>query len=271
MKLYIHLFLGMLIIIIISCQSKSTVNTTFTLPKVINTSISDSVKAIPFTEHFVSEVYPQYIGKFKFSDMIDINRKKQDTLFNKDYISEYDLYKLKDSFDVNGFEIIPDYNTSIPYPTYFVQNEYYPVYFVNSTSSEKLFLGKDGYCLGIQEAFEADEGRAAHWGKWNPIEYRGYDFCGNGRWGVIVHPNEFVVVLMKKYTGTYKTKLRVRFQMNQSIFVSKSFDGCINRDQFSIRDSSYLQNTLRDTDGQAAHWLLYGAFPRKETWAVKSF
>jgi len=148
----------------------------------------------------------------------------------------------------------------------FALNEYYPVFFVNSTPSDKLFLGKDRYVFGIQEAFDTCD-----FGSWLPIEGRGFDFCGNGYWKLVVHPEEFVIVLMRKYKGGFETGVRVRFQLGESLYVSKPYKGVINEKQFLVEDSSYFDDRLKETDGRAANWLFYGAVPKEEEWVVKTF
>jgi len=143
---------------------------------------------------------------------------------------------------------------------------YYPVYFVNSNNSDKIFFIKDKYAFGIQEALEKKK-----FGNWLPIESRGFDFCGNGYSGLIVHPQEFVVILMKKYDGDLETAMRARFQVGENIIVSKPFKGRINKNQFKIKDSSYIQGRLQKTNGKAASWLFYNAVPKEEEWVVKTF
>ena len=85
---------------------------------------------------------------------------------------------------------------------------------------------------------------------------------------MIVAPYEFVLVLMRKYEGDTETGLRVRFEIGESIYVSKAFLGKVNAKQFQIEDSSYLEKRLQETDGKAAAWLFYGAVPRENEWVV---
>jgi hypothetical protein len=257
---------------LISCQSNSDKCelAEFEVPQIINTQFNDSTKSIPYQAEFITEVFPSFVGKFKFQKEIDINPENRDTTIYKDFIEEYSRRRLTDSIDINGLELIVDYDNSVKYNRYYQYDsslhDHYPVYFVNSTKTDKVFYGKDSYVFGIQEA--VDKGK---YGEWRPIEGRGFDFCGNGHWGLIVHPNEFVLVLMRKYEGDYETKMRVRFEVGDNIFVSRPFNGRINESQFSIRDSSYLEQRLQETDGKAATWLFYGAVPKEEEWAVKTF
>lgn len=245
-----------------NCESEE-----FKSPEIINTQFNESIKSIPYQAEFVSEVFPSFIGKFKFQEEIDINPEKRDTSFDKDFV--YAPREQTDSLDVNGLELIVDYDISVKYNRYYGLDSslynHYPVYFVNSTKSDKVFYGKDSYVFGIQEALDEKK-----FGKWRPIEGRGFDFCGNGRWGLIVHPQEFILILMRKYEGDYNTDMRVRFEVAENIFVSRSFKGIMNKSQFSIQDGSYFEQKLQETDGRAATWLFYGAVPNEKEWAVKT-
>ena len=267
-NLILPLFIGTLI----SCQSNSNKSEwiEFNAPQIINTQFPDSIKSIPYQAKFVSDVFPLFIGKFKFNEKIDINPEKKDKTIYKDFIEGYSQMRVNDSLDINGFELIVDYDNSVKYNMYYQFDstlyDYFPVYFVNSTKTNKVFYGKDDYVFGIQEAVEKNK-----YSEWRPIEGRGFDFCGNGRWGLIVHPQEFILVLMRKYEGDYETEMRVRFEVGENIFVSRPFKGKINHMQFSLKDSSYFERRLQETNGKAATWLFYGAIPKEEEWAVKTF
>jgi hypothetical protein len=256
----------------ISCQSNSDKSelAEFKTPQITNTQFNDSTKSTPYQAEFVTEVFPSFVGKFKFQEEVDINPEKRDTTIYKDFIYDFSQIRLDDSLDIIGFELIVDYDNPVKYNRYYQYDstlyDHYPVYFVNSTKNDKVFYGKDSYIFGIQEAVDKEKYR-----EWRPIEGRGFDFCGNGRWGLIVHPQEFILVLMRKYKGDYETEMRVRFEVGENIFVSRPFKGRINESQFSIQDSSYLKRRLQETDGKAASWLFYGAIPKEEEWAVKTF
>lgn len=253
------------------CGTKNPENSTvsFNPPEIINSQINDTVKTNLFTAKTISEVFPTVVGKYKFQKTIDINPQNRDTTSYKDFLTGNYRFEIMDSLDVNGLELIVDYENTVRYNRYYEFDPsfsaYYPVYFVNSTKTDKVFFGKDSYVFGIQEAIDKDE-----FGNWKPIETRGFDFCGNGRWGLIVHPQEFVLVLMRKYEGNYKTKLRSRFKIGDNILISRPYIGNINENQFAVKDSSYLQRKLKETDGKAATWLFYGAVPNEELWAGKA-
>ena len=259
--------------ILIRCQliDKKGEFDVFKTPSITNSQFDDSIKSKAYQANHISEVFPTFIGKFKFQDEIDITPKNYDTIneenpIYEDYIYDYSPFGQYDTIDVNGLELLVDYETTVKYNRYFefesTLYHYFPVYFINSTNTDKAFYGKDGYVFGIQEAKDG--------GEWRPIEGRGFDFCGNGRWGLIVHPREFILILMRKYEGDYETKMRVRFEVNENIFVSSPFIGKINKNQFSIQDSSYLERRLQETGGKASSWLFYGAIPKGEDWVLKA-
>lgn len=240
----------------------------FEFPEIVNSQFADTIPSELFESNHVSEVFPTFAGKYKFGERIDISPEKRDTSLYREYIEQYPRIDIEDTLDITGFEIVIDYQTTIKYNKYRQDStlyDHYPVYFINSTNTDKVFPGKDSYVTGIQEALDTEK-----WGEWRPIEARGYDFCGNGRWGLIVHPKEFVLVLMRKYKGDFETKLRVRFQLGENRYVSKPFNGVVNPNQFSIQDSSYLKQELNETSGHAADWLFYGASPDKKEWAEKN-
>lgn len=248
-------------------SSKELNSSIFSPPVLINTLECDTVKNIKLEAHFLCEVFPTVIGKFKNRDTIDVNPMMRDTNMYKDFIWDFSRLNIDDSLDVNGFEIFVDYKTTIYYNSFFEWSKsllsHYPIYFINSSKSDKVFFGKDSHAFGIQESQDSN-----YFPNWLPIEAKGYDFCGNGRWGIIVHPNEYIVVLMQKYKGDFDTQLRVRFQNGESIYVSKPFRGSINYEQFTIKDSSFVQRQLEETNGLAGFSLFYGAVPKRDDWAV---
>lgn len=176
----------------------------FQCPVIVNNSNGGAVIKGEFESNEIAAVYPLRFGKYKFTDTIYYSNCTSEVPVT-DLREEGEIYRAMDTFDTNGFELIVDYEQTFYLPArHHFQDTlvypYYPVYFVNSGPNDKLLLGKDSHVFGIQEAenkFNSD--------RWQPIEYRGYDFCGNGVWGVIVHPGEFYMVLMKKYKGEIKT------------------------------------------------------------------
>jgi hypothetical protein len=254
-----------LVISVIGCKSvkdEEVILQEFQIPKIINT-IEDSTKQKEiFEAHYIEEVYPQYAGKYKFSSEIDIFQDRRNSPMRNDYTFDnlrrlIEIDSLK-HLDVNGFELIVDYETEI-YKELRYKNKgkiycYYPIYFVNSTSTEKVFFGKDDYIYGIQEAQDTSNSD-----KWKPIEARGWDMCGNGTWGLIVRPKEFIVVLMTKYKGNELTKIRTRFRIGATTYVSKPFFGSINSNQFKLSDSTQIGYNVKRNYIQTLENSFYGA------------
>ncbi len=253
-----------------ACRQKEIkTEKTFHCPVIVSDAIPASVRNAAFESDEIVDVYPKFMGKYKFCDRLYLD-SAIGIFSNDEKIREYDFIGIFDSIDVNGFELFTDYETTVYLPSRWIEDSvaypYYPVYFVNSTATDKMVLGKDSHLFGIQEAVNR-----FNYNQWQPIEYRGFDFCGNGTWGMVVHPGEFVLILMQKYAGEVKTAMRTRFRIGETTYVSKPFLGFVNPEQFSIKDSSYLQIRLQETNGNAANWLLYGAIPDEEEWAVKTF
>ena len=240
----------------------------FRLPVLINSELQqrDSIKKYVYEYKYLTTVYPTFIGKFRFNDSIDINPKAKDTFLYNDNVRHVNDIK---EINRSGLELFVDYETTIFYnwfgPESLTYFSYYPVYLVNSTQSDKILFGKDSHVFGIQEAQDKE-----NYNSWKPIEAKGYDFCGNGYWNIIIRPNEFGLVLMPKYKGNYKTKLRARIKNGDNIIVSNAYEGIINKSQFKVRDSSYLQKKLNQSNGLDAFSIFYGAVPYKEDWVVLS-
>lgn len=246
-----------LLTIILSCNrtdKTQRASSIFTKPRIIQ----------PYTEgiigyiyiDYVSECYPRFAGKHKFTDTLFIPEKRYlDTTYHNDFIDPRVIWD-EDSIRADGFELIPDYSSNV-YRNDF-ENEYanyfYPVYIVNQTPTVKSFIGKDSRVFGLQEALDTN-------GYWRPIEGQGFDFCGNGYWRLKVHPQEFITVLFPKYSGNYKTKIRVRIENGENIYVSQPYDGTINEKQLYLKKESYLYNDLIENKSSAIQNLFYGATP----------
>ena len=250
----------LLMILCLSCEpAKDRQISLFTFPKITDSRDIDYAERVTLSPDQLESVFPPFLGKFKFGENIDLNRARRPISYQDDIISEY-IIEDDDSLHVNGLELYVDYETEVYFNREYAYDsvlwEHYPVYFVNSTATDKIFIAKDGYVFGIQEAAKQKDS----W-DWRAIECSGFDFCGNGGWGLIIHPGEYTAMLMRKYKGTLKTDLRVRFQMGNSTFVSKKFTGTINPNQFKVREPSYPHLVMMDGQREVPDWLFYGAKP----------
>jgi hypothetical protein len=249
-----------ILLFIAGCATKQNQNRLdndrFKLPLVIQKEKTDTVKA--FSVDAMMGIYPPLIGKFKFGDTINFSKLIQQQMTEKDYLWEVQNAYESDSLSSDGLQIIPDYNTSIAYSRFESTNQlYFPVYVVNETYEPRIFFGKDSHGFAVQEAIDTSD-----YSLWHPIEATGYDFCGNGRFRKKINPKEFLVFLMPKYFGSDTTSLRIRFQIGESVFISKTFIGTINPKQFDIDKKDWIYDRLKESKGDAASFIFYGGRPK---------
>jgi len=107
----------------------------------------------------------------------------------------------------------------------------YPVYIWNSTRQITSIPVNGTMTEMIQEARDEK-------GVWKPIEYRIGDPGGimidADPWQYILQPDYYVITSVYKYTGDFKTDLRIKFKRGDKIFYSQSFSGRINKKQFEL-------------------------------------
>lgn len=239
-------------------QNAAMVNRDFQLPIVIQTPTKDTIEFKNI--EFLDESSFIFYGKFKFSDTLYIDEHpKLETNYEKDFLSNYSRPGIDDPLTTDGFQIFTDYKTTIYNKRkYLSKGEYYfPVYIVNETSRTKVFTGKDNYVLGLQEAVDSSQ-----YYKWRPIECRGFDFCGNGYFGLKIHPGEFVMFLAPKYNGKEKNLMRIRLKIGESIYLSKSFFGTFNHKQFDLNKGSWAYYRLLEDKASTIQWMFFGATPK---------
>jgi hypothetical protein len=139
----------------------------------------------------------------------------------------------KIEFDKQRMEFLNDSSNFIPY---------YPVYFVN-TSDSCISLTYQ-YMLGLLAIQEAQDSS----GTWKPIEYWYRDRCGTTYSQVDLKSQNFIFSRIKKYSGSFRTSLRIKIQVKDRYYYSKPFRGSINYSQFEIpseiSDSEMLELML---------------------------
>jgi hypothetical protein len=230
----------------------------FHIPVIVQKQSPDSIKYRK--ADCISEAYFRFSGKYKFTDTLrfDDNDRFRDIA---DIIPEYSFTKKNDSLSTDGFQVFPDYKSSVYYKEKYADNAetfcYFPVYVVNETSKTKVFIAKDRHVFAIQEAVDKTD-----WEKWYPIEAEGPDFCGNGYFGVKVHPGEFIVFLVPKYQGEEKNRMRIRLQVGEGLYISKPYEGTFSAKQFNIPKESYLYKRLKDPKNDFRYWRFYQAIPK---------
>lgn len=233
----------------------------FRLPIVLQENEFDTLKYFEAGE--LSANTFRYYGKFKFTDSIQFSAFSRNTEnYVDDYVKAYDVPKENDSLRSDGFQIIVDYKTTLFFYSFNhgVGYSYFPVYVINETSQSKRFIGKDRKAFGIQEAVDTTGGYSS---AWYPIEIRPYDFCGNGFFGLIVHPNEFIMLLIPKYKGNTTGLMRLRLSIDDNVYVSAPYTGSFNDTQFIVKKNSWVDYTIQDLTESYIQTFFYGATPKK--------
>lgn len=124
------------------CTNKES-SSNFQIPKIVNTQLLSTTKKITLAPDSLVDVFPPFIGKSKFGDIVDLSRENRDTSYQKDYLPEYRLSD-DDSLHVNRLELLVDYKTEVYYNRFFEYDStlfrHYPVYFINSSNTNKVFV-----------------------------------------------------------------------------------------------------------------------------------
>ena len=104
--------------------------------------------------------------------------------------------------------------------------EYFTAYLINSTDSVFQMERQDGSLIMIQEAKNEK-------GEWIPIEHWQHSWCGNSYMNpLVLNPGKQVLVPIKKYSGSFKTELRLKLKVGDKIVYSQAFKGSIDKGQF---------------------------------------
>lgn len=243
----------MLAVVTACSQEEAVIPVVFKKPIVMQMPFEDSAHFRSY--HFMNGSDPEFIGKSSFSDTLTVTVEGLLRCDEKDLVF-LEFIGATDTTRTDGLELFPDYDATI------VRNYYeessanynYPVYFVNQTPGIKVILAKNGHLFGIQEALDK-------YGVWRPIEFKRHEFCGNGRYGVKLYPNEYALLAFPKYQGNFKTKLRVRIKNGDNIYVSQPYDGTINERQFYLEKDEYLRKELLKHKARIIESNFYGAWP----------
>ena len=112
---------------------------------------------------------------------------------------------------------------------------YFIARLINNSNSTVKARRQDGSLIMIQEALNEN-------GEWQPIEYWVHSGCGNSYFHpLILKPGQYSIIPIKKYTGNFKTKIRLKLQIITTStntqnrvknIYSKPFNGSIFKNQF---------------------------------------
>jgi len=104
---------------------------------------------------------------------------------------------------------------------------------VNTTNEQVAFSASDSLLYIVQEALDQN-------GEWKTIELMRRSSCGNSNHNVFLGANEYWEFAAARYTGEFKTRLRLRLvkqksKTEQPPIYSNEFEGSINQKQFAVR------------------------------------
>lgn len=267
-KYYLHVLFYCLLVCICSCRRKSAnpdilpsteALPPFSFPCIIQSPPEDSV--ILYRTTRLEPTLLVFGGKFKEGDTIRLDNKGERMNGGIPWDSAIgDLQPFyHDSSLTNQLRIIADTSTSVYYSGWDLGDKlhwYMPVYVVNQSKREKVFIVKDNHAHGIVEAQDKSESN-----RWYPIGGVPQEYCAVGYMGVRLHPGEFVVLYTLKFGGSDTTALRLGILNGNSLLLSSAFLGSINPGQFVLgRDSTYW---LGNTSTEASRYKhFFGAKPK---------
>jgi hypothetical protein len=257
------------IILFISCKKDNVADQSFNFPKVIDTlgtatlyyspnSIENPTNFINKVDKFRSvvdlrdtiEPYKYFIDDHFLSDTTNKKVTKRDGLkILVDTTSEITIRRID-----SDFELFKNYLWSeskskkqkyIDSISYFAVENFLSknpkllkglsVYITNPSLKTIRVEVQDWRLMIIQEAIDKS-------GKWKPIEYWEYAGCGNSYGGIALKPNHFIMTKVIKYSGNFKTKLRLKFLNDSIVYYSTPFLGYINLSQF---DTTSVEHKLK--------------------------
>jgi len=242
------------LILICSCSNtdKNAItnsNKKFNIPMVIQDKIESP--SYLFNADSLTFCNALFIGRFKFADTIEIPIDFRS--INKDCRSDTNVLILNsDSFAIHnktinsdGLQIFADYKTSISYndDNFFGKknkyNTYFPLYVVNETSNSKILITGTNKACALQEIKDT----SGH-NLWFPIEQSHFI---DTHWsvGVLIHSNEFAVLLIPKYKGSVNAFMRVRLKFNNTTYVSLPYMGKCNLGQLNINRDDRLYELMK--------------------------
>lgn len=122
----------------------------------------------------------------------------------------------------------------------------YPVLIYNNSNSD-LYFGTNPIKI-IQEALDVDN-------KWKPIEFT-YEMPGCGVTSSIIcyriKPKHYLATAVIKYTGDFKTKIRLNYLRGYKVFYSNEITGYINRSQFNPKPA---EDFLKKGEPTSTEWM----------------
>lgn len=203
-----------LLISVLSCKQQQEVKIAFEkqkFPKIIDRMAGQKTELDSVAWLTYANNQPYYFGELL--DTIIVNRKIDQR--SENFATGYDYGNV---LTIDSASVGIKVDTSQIINTLGLKSN--PVLIYNKTK-DTLFIGSEG------RIYFVIEGKTKA-GEWKPIEKHFFPFCGTGVISIILPPNKLALSSVVKYSGNYKTKLRIKMGLNYS----NEFDGWINESQF---------------------------------------
>lgn len=102
----------------------------------------------------------------------------------------------------------------------------YPVFILNMGDSLFKIATNGNHIVTMQEALDSN-------GKWVPIECLPTSMCGNSYAYTFIRPKSYILFAIPIYSGTFRTKLRLKLRISKKIIISNEYFGEINPEQMN--------------------------------------
>ena len=228
MKTFKILTLVLFSICLTSCNKEKQKSTKLEFKEItIKNKFTNKLK-LDFTNKLtMSEISPLYIGKI--TEIIKISYQPFQTVKKTETYKEYKLPSKK------TLEIFVDTSRIIGIPMGMYEyskvekrnNKIANPIFIKNISKDTLNIGYAEYLPIIIEAKNRN-------GDWQPIQERMRFMCGTDIFNFYCPPNNIVISAMQKYSGNFKTTLRLKYESfgSESSIFSNEINGVINEKQF---------------------------------------
>ncbi len=107
------------------------------------------------------------------------------------------------------------------------------IVFIINTSKDTAYFSHVGVFLSIIQEVKNKNG------EWHPIEYRTPKYYNHAADIFELYPNECIVVKTMKYTGPFKTEMRLKVKNGDQVYYSNTYRGSIDTMQFHLPEDYY--------------------------------
>lgn len=241
---------------LISCHPKELSQEETGIPELFNTDTIPKNRIDTALTRFLNSKYPICIGSFPPGSKVDINTAVLsnhilDSL--KTPRRDIELNPNREQNTQNIFQITVLDSLELFYrrTKEFEAELYFPVLVQNISQQEQYWRVTDYYGHGFQQAFNTSSNT------WEPIECVQSRMCSCCLFHYKIPPNYYLILLFKKYEGTYKTQGKLWLSSGKDYYQSQPYPISIHPNQFNLDTTSYLYKSLR-TDMDTIDYIIPG-------------